>query len=236
MMYFLFVFLMIIVLFSHENLVFALFLMKSKQSFTRLYKLTNNFQYEDLKFTILGGGAFSLALAKVLCDKKIQTTLLLRNQTIADSINRDHYHPKYLSDCKLPESLYATSNTLEAFQNVNYIVHAVPMQASREFLLNIKSNLPVNVPILSVTKGVEIGTFSLMNDILLDTLGSDRPYAFLSGPSFAKEIMLGKPTAVVIASNDDSLASELSEVMSSGKFRCHYTRDVLVSYSLILNP
>jgi glycerol-3-phosphate dehydrogenase (NAD+) len=186
--------------------------------------LTN--KYKNLKFTILGGGAFSLAMVKVLADHNIATTLLVRNQSIADHINTYHYHPKYLSDLKMPVSVNATTDPVEALQNANYVLHAVPMQSSRDFLKKMKPYLSPKVPILSVTKGVEIGTFSLMNDILVETLGDDMRTAFLSGPSFAKEIVMGKPTAVVIASSDDSLSSELSEILSSNTFRCHTSRDV----------
>lgn len=186
-----------------------------------------NDNYSDMKITVLGGGAFSLALVKVLSDKNITTNLLVRNQTIADHINHHHNHPKYLSDFTLPLSLYATTDPVEALRGAKFVIHAVPMQNSRDFLLKTKPYLPVKTPILSVTKGVEIGTFSLMNDIMVETLGSDRRFAFLSGPSFAKEIMQGKPAAVVIASNDDPLSSELAEILSSKSFRCHTSRDVL---------
>ena len=111
-------------------------------------------------------------------------------------------------------------------KNAHYVVHAVPMQQSRGFLNSVKEHIPPDVPILSVTKGVEQGTFSLMNDVIVETLGEDKRAAFLSGPSFAKEIMDGFATAVVIASKDDTLASELSELLSSVEFRCHTSRDV----------
>jgi glycerol-3-phosphate dehydrogenase (NAD(P)+) len=81
---------------------------------------------------------------------------------------------------------------------------------------------------MSVTKGVEEGTFCLMNDIITETLGKERRCAYLSGPSFAREIMGGEATAVVIASEDD-LAGELSKIISSSQFRCHTSRDIKVS-------
>ena len=102
------------------------------------------------------------------------------------------------------------------------------MQSSRAFLADMKPYLPPEAPILSVTKGVEQSTFCLMNDVIQQTLGAERRAAFLSGPSFAKEIMDGQATAVVIASTDDLLASELTEIMSSVEFRCHTSRDVKV--------
>lgn len=145
---------------------------------------------------------------------------------MADHINSKHYHPKYLTDSLLPATLVATSDPASACRDADYIIHAVPMQSSRVFLNEIKPHLPPNAPILSVTKGVEQTTFCLMNDIIQEVLGSERRAAFLSGPSFAKEIMDGQATTVVIASTDDALASELTEILSSVEFRCHTSRDV----------
>ena len=69
--------------------------------------------YGDVKFTIMGGGAFSLALAKVLSYKDIKTSLLVRDPNVAERINIDRYHPKYLTDCKVPDTVYATSDPIE---------------------------------------------------------------------------------------------------------------------------
>ena len=182
--------------------------------------------FQDIQFSIMGGGAFSLALAKVLSYKGIKSTLLVRDQKVADEINEKRFHPKYLTDCEVPKTMWATSDPEACLKDANYVIHAVPMQASREFLEKNKQYIPHNAPILSVTKGVEQITFQLMNDIIEETLGVDKRAAFLSGPSFAREIMEGKATAVVIASKDDTLSSELSEILSSVEFRCHTARDV----------
>jgi len=182
--------------------------------------------YTNVKVAVLGGGAFSLALIKVLSYKNISASLLVRNQTVADHINEFHYHPKYLSDCLLPLNLYATSNPQEALENANYVIHAVPMQQSRSFLTSMKPYLSHKVPILSVSKGVEQHTFSLMNDVISETLGVEQRAAFLSGPSFAREIMNGQATAVVIASEDGGLSKELAVMLSCAEFRCHTSRDV----------
>lgn len=69
--------------------------------------------YEDVKFAIMGGGAFSLALAKVLSYKNIESSLLVRDQAVADQINAERYHPKYLTDCKVPDTMQATSDPIE---------------------------------------------------------------------------------------------------------------------------
>jgi len=145
---------------------------------------------------------------------------------VADFLNLNRYHPKYLNGTILPDNIWATSDPVLALSSADFIVHAVPMQQSRFFLNSIKEFLPEKTPILSVTKGVEIGTFCLMNEVLTECLGSERRTAFLSGPSFAMEIMQGKATAVVIASSDDSLSTDLSEILTSDAFRCHTSRDV----------
>jgi len=183
-------------------------------------------QYESLKFAIFGGGAFSLAMAKVLSYKNISSSMLVRSPDVADYINTNHFHPKYLVNNSLPIQLWASANIEEVLENVTHIIHAVPMQQSREFLTRNEKYIPSNIPLLSVTKGVEQVTFSLMSDIVVETLGSYRRAAYLSGPSFAKEIMNGQATAVVIASTDDALANELSDILSSVEFRCHTSRDV----------
>lgn len=183
--------------------------------------------YSNIKFSILGGGAFSLALAKVLSYKNISCTMLVRNDTVAQYINEKHFHPKYLTESKLPLQLWATTDPALALQDTKYIIHAVPMQQSRKFLETIKQHIPPKVPILSVTKGVEIGTFSLMSDIFNETIGPQNPTAFLSGPSFAQEIMNNEATAVVIASVDESLSKDLADILSSVEFRCHTSRDVI---------
>lgn len=181
----------------------------------------------NIKFAICGGGAFSIAMAQVLAHRNIPVNLLVRNQTVADHINEHHRHPKYLPDCVLPSQLWATSDPMLAFDKVKYVIHAVPMQQSRSFLMSMKPYLPITIPILSVTKGMEESTFCLMDDIIVETLGNGHRTAYLSGPSCAREIINGQASAVVIASTS-SLASELSEIMSSEKFRCHTSRDVKV--------
>lgn len=201
---------------------------------TRFILGENSESYDHLRFTIMGGGAFSLALAKVLSYKNISCNLLVRNQDVADYINTHHYHPKYLNTSLLPTQLWATSDPVSAMSNVDFVVHAVPMQESRKFLESMKQYLPPDVPILSVTKGVELSTFSLMNDIIAETLGTERRAAYLSGPSFAQEIMDGEATAVVIASLDGALSKELADIFSSVVFRCHTSKDVKVKCCSIL--
>ncbi len=136
--------------------------------------LSSSSSYQDISFSIMGGGAFSLALAKVLSYKGIKTSLLVRDQKVADEINEKRFHPKYLTNCEVPKTMWATANPQLCLHNANFVIHAVPMQSSREFLEINKKFIPDSAPILSVTKGVEQTTFCLMNDVIAETLGKDK--------------------------------------------------------------
>jgi len=180
-----------------------------------------------VRVTVMGGGNFALALATVIARQNIPTTLLVRDIETADSINRNRCHPRYMSDIRLPNLVNATADPATGLSDATYIVHAVPCQYSRQFLMNVKDHVPAGVPVLSASKGIETNSLGFMQDILQDCLGKNRGYAFLSGPSFAREICEGVATAVVIASEDLLLADDLADMMSSDNFRAFTTKDVI---------
>ena len=179
-----------------------------------------------VRVAVIGGGNFALALATVAARQNIQTTLLLRDEATAERINKDHKHPRYMSDITLPKNVRATADPELALKDATYIIHAVPVQYSRTFLDNVKDYIPAGVPVLSASKGIETTSLGFMVDILKECLGEDRSYAFLSGPSFAREICEGVATAVVIASEDLLLADDLAGILSSDNFRVFTTKDV----------
>lgn len=133
-----------------------------------------------------------------------------------------------MSDLTLPQNVRATTDAKSALSDATYIVHAVPVQFSREFLTdNIAPYIPPSTPVLSASKGIETASLGFMADILRDCLGENRTYAFLSGPSFAREICEGVATAVVIASEDLVLATDLATLMSDENFRAFTSKDVM---------
>jgi len=187
----------------------------------------NSFSANPARVTVMGGGNFGLALATVLGRKGISTTLLVRSVDVANQLNTEHRHPRYMTDIALPESIRAVTDPAVALKDATYIIHSVPCQFSRKFLTSVREHIQPNVPVLSASKGIETSSLGFMADILKETLGEDRPYAFLSGPSFAREICEGVATAVVIASEDLMLADDLADLMSSENFRVFTTRDVI---------
>jgi glycerol-3-phosphate dehydrogenase (NAD+) len=175
----------------------------------------------------MGGGNFGLALATVAARKNIPTTLLVRDQADADSINQHHRHPRKMNDFELPFLVRASTDPAECLGDATYIVHAVPVQYSRKFLQSVAQYIPANTPVISGSKGIETSSLGFMADILKECLGEDRSYAFLSGPSFAREICEGVATAVVIASEDLIFAKDMAELLSDESFRVFTSRDVV---------
>jgi len=175
----------------------------------------------------MGGGNFGLALASVLGRKGIPVTLLVRSEEIASELNDHHRHPRYMSDITLPTSIRATADPQTALSDATYVVHSVPVQYSRSFLEDVKEYIPKGVPVLSASKGIETTSLGFMADILRETLGDERSYAFLSGPSFAREICEGVATAVVIASEDVDLTNDCADLFSSENFRVYTSHDVI---------
>ncbi|KAK1745165.1 glycerol-3-phosphate dehydrogenase (NAD+) [Skeletonema marinoi] len=180
-----------------------------------------------VRVTVMGGGNFGLALASVVAKRGVPVTLLVRTEEVAEEINENHRHPRYMTDIALPRTVRATANKKTALSDATYIIHAVPVQYTREYLATVKDEIPANVPILSASKGIETSSLGFMADILKECLGEDRSYAFLSGPSFAREICEGVATAVVIASEDLMLADDLAELMAGEDFAVFTSRDVI---------
>mmetsp|Transcript_1674 Transcript_1674/g.3504 ORF Transcript_1674/g.3504 Transcript_1674/m.3504 type:complete len:434 (-) Transcript_1674:107-1408(-) len=181
-----------------------------------------------IRIAVMGGGNFGLAMGTICARQGLPTTILVRDEEIADNINQNHRHPRYMSDVDLPVRLRATADPNECLPDATYIIHAVPCQYSRKFLESVEEYIPSQTPILSVSKGIETSSMGFMADVIKDVLGEHRPLAFLSGPSFAREIVEGVgATVVVIASEDVDLARDLAALISDGRFKCFTSTDVI---------
>lgn len=180
------------------------------------------------KVVVFGGGSFGTAMGTSLALKKpsLDVVLLLRDPYLCHDINSKHINSKYLADFTLPRNVRATTDASEAIAGASYAVHAVPVQHSRAFLSSIREVLPKDVPIICVSKGLEVGTGCMMSEVIPSALGRRQPAVFLSGPSFAKEVMQGRPTGVVAACKDIDLGREIQELFASPNMRVNTTTDV----------
>jgi len=183
---------------------------------------------EPIKVAILGGGAFGTALASAVARRGHDVVVLMRNEELehVEAINKTHKNTMCFGDIELPENIRATTDAEQALEGVKLIIHAIPVQFSLGYLKSIKQYIPPTVPVVSTSKGISSRTLEFMNEVMTSALGPDHPTAFMSGPSFAKGILLSEPTTVSLASAKMDVARDVQMLVSSPTFRTYTTSDV----------
>ncbi len=178
---------------------------------------------------VLGAGAWGTALAKVLADKGNPTTVWAVSDAVAKTINEEHENKRYLGGHKLPENLRATTSLEQSLEGAEIVVMVVPSHAVREVAGKAKSLLPKHALVCSASKGIENDSLMLMSQVLEDVLGEETiaRLTYLSGPSFAKEVVLGMPTAVVVAGKHEAHTKEVQRAFASDKLRVYSSHDVI---------
>jgi glycerol-3-phosphate dehydrogenase (NAD(P)+) len=183
------------------------------------------------RITILGAGSWGTALAIVLSrtHKAYEISLWARDDALAESIRRDRENKPYLPGHKLPDSVQVSHDPSAALLGANVVVGAIPAAHARIVYQRVLPHLTRGTPIVSATKGLEPATHARMSEVISQVVSTEFPprIAVLSGPSFAAEAAGGQPTAVVLASSDNSLASELQEEFAAPNFRLYTNDDVL---------
>ena len=141
-------------------------------------------------------------------------------------INTRHTNEKYLPGASLPEKLVATNDIAEAVCNADVVVMGIPSQNFRKVLEEVKKHIRAWVPVISLTKGLELDTGMRMTEIISEVLPG-HPVGVLTGPNLAREIMAGQAAASVIAMEDEIIVRELQKVFQSGLFRVYTNTDVI---------
>lgn len=182
-----------------------------------------------MRGSVIGSGSFGTALANVLAVNCEEVRLWGREPTVVEAINTRHENPTYLPGIPISERVRATQDLEEALSGAEMVVLATPSHATREVLARAKAFLPRNVPIITVSKGIENETLLTMTELLEDCLPEDfHPYiAVLSGPSFAKELARRMPTVVTIASHWDKVAVRCQKALQTETFRSYTSTDVV---------
>jgi glycerol-3-phosphate dehydrogenase (NAD(P)+) len=181
-----------------------------------------------MKVAVLGAGAWGTALAKLLADKGSHVMLWARRPELASAISSAAENVRYLPGVKLPEKLRGTDDLRAALQGAELVVFVVPSHATRDVAKEAAAHIPVGVPVVSATKGIENESLMFMDEILGQELGRDvrRHLAFLSGPSFAKELAVGLPTAVVVAAHSAEVGAHVMRVFHTPYLRTYASDDV----------
>ncbi|MCP9493331.1 MAG: NAD(P)-dependent glycerol-3-phosphate dehydrogenase [Pyrinomonadaceae bacterium MAG19_C2-C3] len=185
------------------------------------------------RITIVGAGSWGTALGLVAARGGHDVRLWTRSKDNADYINREHRHPTFLEGVAIPANVRATNDLNEAIDDAGTIVIAVPSHTVRQVVHSMDNRIKPHTLLVSATKGIEVETGMRVSQILEATLSDNVKQRFvcLSGPSFAKEVAVNQPTAVVAASQSEAAGGEIQEMFSVGNFRV-YTNDDVVGTEL----
>lgn len=176
---------------------------------------------------VIGAGSFGTALALHLSRLKQAVHLWSYDQKHIEQMLAEKCNTRYFPDVPFPPSLHPTFFLDDAIKDVKDILIAVPSHAFRDTLLALKPILKPHHRILWATKGLDQESGQLLHTLATEILGNNHSYATLSGPSYAGEIVLGLPTAVVIASHDEQFAKELVARFNAPTFRTYLSNDMI---------
>ena len=179
------------------------------------------------KIAVFGAGSWGTAFSIVLADAGNDVTIWGRREEVCAAIAERHENPDYLPDIKLPETITATHDPAVAVDGAEAVVFAVPSQTFRENLTDWAPVLP-EVPLVSLMKGVELGSLKRMSEVIAEVTGAGpERIAVVSGPNLAKEIARREPAASVVACADEDVARRLQDMCHSTAFRPYTSVDVL---------
>jgi glycerol-3-phosphate dehydrogenase (NAD(P)+) len=177
---------------------------------------------------VLGAGSWGTTFAKVLADAGCRVTLLARRPELAATICRERENPDYLPGIRLPEAVQATGDAEEALAGADIVVLAVPSQSLRENLGRWSPLLPGDASVLSLMKGIELGTTKRMSEVICEVTGAGaHRVAALTGPNLAREIAEEQPAATVIACADTDRAAALQAACHTPYFRPYTNPDLI---------
>lgn len=179
------------------------------------------------KITILGSGAMATAGAILLAEQPDQQVVIWgRNPVLTREIDQLRENRRLLPGIKLPDRVQVTSDLTAALYEADCLVAAIPTQFLRESLTEIRRHLDTPLPVVSVAKGIENGTFLRPTEVISRTLGCPA-VAALSGPSHAEEIGRGQPAIVVAASEDLTFARQVQRMFNTARFRVYTNLDLV---------
>jgi glycerol-3-phosphate dehydrogenase (NAD(P)+) len=177
---------------------------------------------------VYGTGSWGTAFAAVLADAGCEVTLWGRRAELVDAVNTTRVNPDYLPGVELPERVRATTDPAAAAEGAAFTVLAVPSQTLRGNLAAWAPLLPPETVLVSLMKGIELGTAKRMSEVVAEVTGAGpERVAVLSGPNLAKEIAGKRPAASVVACRAEEVARRLQESCHTWYFRPYTNTDVV---------
>lgn len=183
---------------------------------------------EPVKAAVLSAGSWGTAFAVVLADAGCEVTLWARRPEVADAINSQRQNPDYFPGVELPERVRATTEPAEAMAGADFTVLSIPSQTLRANLADWTPLLAPDTVLVSLMKGVELGTTMRMTEVIQDvTKVAAERIAVVTGPNLAREIATRRPAAAVVACTDEGVAQRLQTACHTPYFRPYTNTDVV---------
>jgi glycerol-3-phosphate dehydrogenase (NAD(P)+) len=188
------------------------------------------------KIAVIGGGAWGTAISIVLGRKGVHSVCLWAHEPeVADSINLRHTNEMFLAGETIPDTVEATNSLETALEGANIVVSVMPSHHTRRVFQAMLPHLRQEMLFVSATKGIENSSLLRMSEVISEVVSKEKGFAprigAISGPTFAKEVARGDPTALTIASTDAALTASVQNEFSDPRFRV-YTNDDMVGVEL----
>ncbi len=180
-------------------------------------------------FAVVGAGSWGTALARILANKGNHVALWAREPEVVAEIKNTGENQSFLPGVQLPGSLEASSDLAEVVAGKGMVISVVPSQFVGQILGEVAKELVPDAQIVSASKGIEASTGRRMDEVLSALLTPEQAQllTFLSGPSFAAEVSVEAPTAVVVASRSPAAALRAQDAFQTEHFRVYTNSDVL---------
>jgi glycerol-3-phosphate dehydrogenase (NAD(P)+) len=176
---------------------------------------------------VLGAGSWGTALAIQLMRNGAPVTLWGHTPDHMKKLAEQRTNERYLPGITLPAELIITSELKLALTDIQDILLVVPSHAFRSVLENIQPHISNQSRLIWATKGLESGSGKLLHEVAKEVLGEEMALAVVSGPTFAREVAEGLPTAVTVASTNQDFAHDMAERLHSEAFRAYTSNDVV---------
>ena len=175
-----------------------------------------------MRLSILGAGSWGTALALVLAPRFESINLWVYERELAAKMRETRENELFLPGFRLPDHLKFETEIADALEGAEFVLGVMPSHHARRVYTAARTALRPGISLVSATKGLENGTLLRMTQVIHEVTG--HPVAALSGPTFAREVARGEPTALVVASEDAALANRVQAAFSGPAFRL-YTND-----------
>ncbi len=182
-----------------------------------------------MRIGIIGSGIFGSSLAYVFSSKHESILLWSHSGKSVDTINKEHHNNAYLPGTKFIKNVRCTQDIKEVLKTSDILMFAISAQKIRDTLMSIVDDMPLNVPIIICSKGIEQITGKLLSDIFIEIFSEKIKINLfiLSGPSFAKELVKDQPAAVALANVSMLQLEKMQPILSTDILRIYGVNDII---------